>query len=128
VGLAVHAHLFEPIYNYKTNSVTIGFSHKNTSLIEKTPNTYGGITKLLENGTIKTGQQIWGKYQNGKVDAVVIEKGKIRLLLNGLEFNSLSMAAQEIVGYSINGWRWWRTIGSDGKEYTLDELRGKNPN
>ena len=128
VGLYVHAHSFEPIYTFKTKLVTNDFSHENIPSMEKTPTTYGGITRLLENGTIKIGQQIWGNYQNGKVEAVVIENGKIRLLPNGPEFNSLSMAAKGIVRYSVNGWRWWRTIGIDGKEYILDELRGIKPN
>ena len=72
---------------------------------------------------MKTGQPIWGNYQNARVSAVVTESGKIRLLNSGLEFGSLSMAAQEIVKYSVNGWTWWKTLGNDGKEHTLEEIR-----
>jgi hypothetical protein len=59
---------------------------------------------------------------------VITENGKIRILPDGREFNSFSMAAQEIVGHNINGWLWWRTLGNDGKEHLIDDFRKKKQN
>jgi hypothetical protein len=123
VGLSVHAHLFEPIYFRKAEFATTNVITETIKVRASKNATYGGIIKLIEDGNLKIDQSIWGNYQNARVGAAVTESGKIRLSNNGLEFSSLSMAAQEIVKYSINGWIWWKTLGNDGKEHTLDELR-----
>jgi hypothetical protein len=125
VGLVVHGHLFESLYPYKVELAKTSSIPMTTIVRQRQPTTYDGINKLLKNGTLKSGQRIWGNYQNGKVDAIILENGKIKLSDSGLEFSSLSMAAQEIVKYSINGWRWWKTLGNDDKEHMLSELRKK---
>ena len=80
---------------------------------------YYGIASLF----IEPGQKIYGWHKDKKYEARVMPDGNI-LLQDGRKFSSLSMAAfKGIIGHEVNAWNWWRTVGEDGREYKLDELR-----
>ena len=126
IGLAVHAHLFEPLYQAaprKIATVEVGKSE-----IIAAQKTEGRVTikDLLDAGIIKPSQVIFGYHKDKKYEATILDDGRIRLLHNRSEYNSLSVAAyQGIVGHEVNGWKWWRTTRVSGRECKLDELRNE---
>ena len=49
-----------------------------------------------------------------------------KVQFDGTLFPTPSASAVHIVGYNVNGWRWWRYLDqSSGKEQPIDRLRGK---
>lgn len=125
VGLEVHAHLFEPLYEVPPQKTVI--SEVTKEKITPTPKVEKRVTiKDLMNagGMLSTSQIIYGYHQGKRYEARILHDGRIKMLHSGSEYNSLSMAAfKGIVGHEVNGWKWWHTIGEDGKECRLDELR-----
>jgi hypothetical protein len=115
VGLAVHAHLFEPLYARKEKE-------------EGEPKGGGEmpvtVKDLLDANILKVGWLIFGEHKGKTYEARILHDGKIKLLHDGSEYNSPSMAAfKGIVGHQVNGWKWWHTVTENGKVYRLDDLR-----
>jgi len=124
VGLTVHAHIFQPLFTEQNiqqeTTQQIKVNSKTSSKID--------ISELINSGKLQIGQIIFGNHNNKKYEGTILPNGKVKLSHNGQEFNSLSMSAKSIVTYNINGWRWWKTIGPDGKEITIAQLYQKcNP-
>jgi hypothetical protein len=128
VGLEVHAHLFKPLDSVlpspkKPEKVTetrppvisVGKSRKQKRIT---------IPNLIGATLIQPGQTIYGLHKGNKYEARIMPDGKIKLLHDGREFNSLSLAAfKGIVGHEVNGWNWWHITDEDGRDCKLDELR-----
>jgi hypothetical protein len=123
VGLAVHVHLFEPLFQSQIKTIVVSNTSK-----EQIPATHQferrvTIQDLIGATIIKPDQKIYGWHKNKKYEARVMPDGEI-LLQDGRKFSSLSMAAfKGIVGHEVNGWKWWHTVAEDSREYKLDELR-----
>jgi len=121
VGLAVHTHLFEPLYQTPTEIVNI---IQPKGEIITTQRAEGGVSvkNLIDANILKVGQVIYSWYKGNKYEATILHDGRIYLIHDGSEHTSLSTAAGGIAG-SVNGWVWWHTIRENGKECKLDELR-----
>ncbi len=128
VGLAAHAHLFEPVFQAPTRLITP------TGLIDEGLTTDNGrgrmkrssvtVNELVEAGFLKVDQVIYGSHKGQRYEALIMKYGRIKLSHNGSEYDSLSMAAfNGIVGHETNGWKWWHTTRENGKECSLAELR-----
>lgn len=82
------------------------------------------IQDLIGATMIEPGQTIYGWHKGKKYEARIMPDGKIKLLPDGSEFNSLSLAAfKGIVGHEVNGWKWWHITDKDGRDCKLDEFR-----
>ncbi len=116
-GLAVHAHLFEPVFSAPIRT-PIEVEPEGEEKVAVT------IKDLLAADILKVGWLIYGEHKGKGYEARILEDGKLKLIHNGTEYNSLSMAAAKgIVGHEVNGWKWWHTVTESGKECRLDELR-----
>jgi len=124
VGLAVHAHLFEPLYKPTTTvehpyvAPTIGVI---TSTKKKEDET---IQRLLDTGLIQVKQKIFKNHKGRRYEGEILTPDKIRLLHDGTEWGSVSKAGEHITQYQVNGWTWWHTI-ANGEECLLADLRSK---
>jgi len=121
VGLGVHAHLFEPVFQVFTEKGAKakpqgGVSGKKKQRIPVT------VKDLIDANILKIDQVIYRPYKGNKWEARILHDGKIKLLFDDNEYNSLSTAAKSIAG-SVDGWEWWRTTRENGSECVLDELR-----
>ena len=123
VGLLVHAHLFQPVFQVPTGlSPIVGPEDE----VDRTRKDLGRVTvkNLIDNNILKVGQEIYRWYKGNKYIAIVLHDGKVKLIRDNSEHNSLSTAAKRIAG-SVDGWEWWHTIGENGRECKLDELRNE---
>lgn len=126
VGLNVHAHLFEPLYEpckqLTVDSVT-GPEDKGTKV-----ETIKRVTlqHLVNAKLVNPGHKIFSNYKDKRYEAEMTATGKLRLLHDNTTWNSLSQAAQHITGTAINGWIWWHTL-KEGQECLIDDLRKKLP-
>lgn len=128
VGLAAHAHSFEPVFQAPTRLITPTGS---TDEVLTPRKSRGQITRssvtvkeLVDADFLKVGQVIYGSHRGQRYEALIMKDGRIKLSHNGSEYDSLSMAAfKGIVGHEINAWRWWHTTRENGKECSLAELR-----
>ncbi len=118
---AVHAHLFEPIFQASAEKGDAGKLQGEAGGEKKwrIPTT---VKDLIDANILKVGQVIYRPYKGNKWEATILNEGKVKLLFDGNEYNSLSTAAKMIAG-SVDGWEWWYTIRENGKECKLDELR-----
>lgn len=120
VGLPVHAHLFGPMFQAPPKEIIANDLIKDsiTTTVEKRVT----IKNLIDANILKVGQVIYRSYKGNKWEARILHDGKIKLLFDDNEYNSLSTAAKMIAG-SVDGWEWWHAIRENGKECKLDELR-----
>ncbi len=124
IGLGVHAHLFEPLC--APSPIKIGIAETPKEEITTTRGVEERLTirDLINAGIVKVGQIIWGWHKGKRYDACILDDGRIRLVHDSSEYNSLSVAAfKGVVGHEINGWKWWHTKRESGKECKLDDLR-----
>jgi len=124
IGLAVHAHLFEPLFQPQRKKIAMIERAKEE--IPVTPKVEGRVTiqDLIDANIIEPGQTIYGWHKGKKYEARIMPAGEIKLLPDGSYFNSLSMAAfKGIIGHEVNGWVWWHTTRENGTECLLDALR-----
>ena len=123
VGLAVHAHLFEPLYQPPPKKIIITEITKEE--ITTTPKVEKRVTikNLIDAGILKVDQVIYGWYRDKRYEARILRDGKIKLAHNGSEYDSLSAAGTGILHYAVDGWTWWHTTKEDGTECLLAELR-----
>jgi len=124
LGLAVHAHLFEPLYQPPPKKIIITeVAKEEMSPIQKVEKRVT-IKDLMDSGYMQVGQPIYGLYKGKKYHAdILLPTGRIKLGHNGSVYDSPSAAAKSIVGHEIDGWIWWRTTRANGEECLLDELR-----
>jgi len=122
VGLAVHAHVFEPPIQPLIRKIVVSDTRKEEILDTHQVEGRTTIDNLIDARMIKFGQAIYGWHKGKKYEARILPDG-IRLP-DGRKFSSLSMAAfRGIVGHQVNGWNWWHTTKEDGTECLLSELR-----
>ena len=124
VGLAVHAHLFEALYKPNLPPTEIMPTIKREGKITGTRQ--GGritVKNLVDANLVKVGQKIYGSHLGKRYEGTILPEGRVKLLHNYSEWDSLSAAGKEILGYEVDGWTWWRATREDGRECKLDELR-----
>ncbi len=127
VGLAVHAHLFEPLY------AVLPPPKKPEEVTETRPPVISveklripkrvTIRDLLGDDIVKVGQEIYRIHKGQRFAGTILADGSIELTHTGMKFNSLSAAAGGVTGVSEDGWIKWYTRQEDGVEYLMDELR-----
>jgi hypothetical protein len=124
VGLSVHAHLFEPLYQPR-NKIPGGEIIIAGTTIKPDVTKRVTIKDLMDSGIVKSGQTIYGWHKGKKYEAIILFTGEIELAHthDGSVYNSPSAAGKRILGHEIDGWTWWRTTGANGEECLLDELR-----
>ncbi len=126
LGLAVHAHLFEPLYRVLPKKVTITEITKEEITTAYEVEERVKIKDLINVGILKPDQIIHGHHGDKRYEARILHNGIIKLLHNGSEYDSLSMAAHKgILGYAVNGWKWWHTARENGEKCRLIELRSE---
>lgn len=89
---------------------------------------YGvALLDLLQSGLISTDDKLelqWSK-DSPKYEARVKPDGSI--VAKGLgewrQYDSLSTAASKIAGQSLNGWKHWRRVNSNGTSTALQDIR-----
>jgi hypothetical protein len=121
-GLAVHAHLFEPLYRVSTRIITPIQQIVDTITTVKAEGRVS-VKNLLDANILRGGQVIYKVHKGRRFEGKVLDDGSIELAHTAEKFVSLSMAAQAIAGTAINGWVWWHTTRANGTECLLDELR-----
>lgn len=124
VGLSVHAHLFEPLYQAPPEK---------TAITERTEDLVSTIRKvgkrvtvrdLMDSAIVEPGQTIYGWHKGKKYEATILmPTGRIQLAHDDSVYNSPSAAGKRILGHEIDGWTWWRTTRANGEECLLDKLR-----
>lgn len=126
VGLAVHAHSFEPLYQTPTE---IGTIIQPKGEIITTRKVEGRVTlkNLIDGNILKVGQLLYGIHQGKKYEGKVLAEGRI-LVDDGEIFDSPSGAASKVRGHAEDGWRFWYTTGENGRECKLEELRREYKN
>jgi len=92
VGLGVHAYLFEPVFQVFTEKGAKakpqgGVSGKKKQRIPVT------VKDLIDANILKIDQVIYRPYKGNKWEARILHDGKIKLLFDDNEYNSLSTAA-----------------------------------
>ena len=123
VGLAVHAHLFEPLY--KPTTVEHPYVARTKGVITPTKKKEDEtIQQLLDTGLIQVKQKIFKNHKGRRYEGEILNPDKIRLLHDGTEWGSVSKAGEHITQYQVNGWTWWHTI-ANGEECLLANLRSK---
>lgn len=122
VGLAVHAHLFEPVFQAPVRVIP---PVKQEDKVVTPPKVVRPVTvrNLIDAGILKAGQVIYGEHKGRRYEGEVLSNGNIAIVHTGEVFDSPSGAASQIRGYQEDGWRWWRTSRENGKECKLAELR-----
>ena len=123
VGLAVHGHLFKPLYQAPPKEITIIEGTKKATTTPPKVEKRVTIKDLIDADIIKPNQVIYGRRRDRRYEARILDDGRIKLLHNGSEYSSLSAAGKSILGHEIDGWVWWRTTQENGKECNLAELR-----
>jgi len=123
VGLAVHAHLFEPLYQPPPKKIIITeVAKEEITPIQKVEKRVT-IKDLIGATIIEPGQTIYGWHKGKKYEARIMPDGKIKLLHDGSEYDSPSRAGKAILGHEVDGWIWWHITDKDGRDCKLDELR-----
>ncbi|MCJ7744208.1 MAG: hypothetical protein MUO99_06575 [Dehalococcoidales bacterium] len=121
VGLAVHAHLFEPLCeSEKGEKGEKGNGEKGGRKSGKRVT----VKDLMDSGIVEAGQTIYGWYKGRKYEAtILLPTGRIQLAHDDSVYNSPSASGKRILGHEIDGWTWWRTTRANGEECLMDELR-----
>lgn len=120
IGLPVHAHLFEPVFQAPTKLIT------RTEPTGEVTKVTGRVTAkdLLDAGILQVDQVIYGWYpKNTKHEGKVLNNGSIELIHTGEKFPSLNAAVSHITGTAWDAWYWWYATREDGTECLLNELR-----
>jgi hypothetical protein len=125
IGLNVHAHLFEPLYSKVASPSTSPQPPQPSHLSQQSKRV--GLQDLINAGLLNPGQKLSKVYKNTRYEALVTPAGKIKLLHDHTEWDSLSGASDHITRTSTDGWEWWRTLLKDGQECLMDDLREKLP-
>lgn len=77
------------------------------------------LQDLLNEGLLQPGQEI--RFERRDVHAQVTSKGTV--LFNGKEYTSLSTAAKNVSGTSLNGWIVWGVLTKEESWIPLTHLR-----
>jgi len=125
IGLSAHAHLFEPLYSKVASLSTSPQPPQPFQLSQQSKRV--GLQDLINAGLLNPGQKLFKVYKNIRYEALITPEGKIKLLHDHTEWDSLSGASDHITRTSTDGWEWWRTLLKDGRECLMDDLRKKLP-
>ena len=66
--------------------------------------------ELVPRDSLRPGLRLMTHYHGDRCDAEIVEgsDGKLLVRVAGLEYRSLTAAAQAITGSATNGWTFWR--------------------
>jgi hypothetical protein len=94
------------------------------AVTERTRAHFGvSVAKLVEHGYIERDARLIGSFADTECHAQLTSDGKIRVE-SGEVFDSPSPAAIAVLNRgSWNGWTFWRVVGPDGTQATLDAIR-----
>lgn len=124
---AVHAHLFEPVFQAPSKLITTIEQKAEVITTRKLAGEVlakrATVKNLIDANILKVGQVIYGWHENKRYEGAVLSNGDIAIVHTGEVFDSPSGAASHIRGYQEDGWRWWYTTRESGKECKLGELR-----
>ncbi len=68
--------------------------------------------------------RIFGRHKGNQYEGQLLRGWRVQF--DGKTYDTPSAAAVHIIGYNVNGWRWWRYLDeSTGKEQPIDRLRGR---
>ena len=85
------------------------------------------LKDLVEGGYLAADQHIEFSYKNGEVRAEgkVTANGSVSIQTDSdwEDFASLSAAAKDIAGRSLNGWIYWSKVNPNGSPVLLEEIR-----
>jgi hypothetical protein len=123
VGLQVHAHFFEPIYDSFVNVSLATSVSKPEITSQSEPKMRVTIKDLIDSGILRAGQKIFRTYKEQKYEAKTLSDGSIELSSDGIIYPSLNSATKSIVGGAWDAWYFWSTEGKDGSVCQLFELR-----
>ncbi len=124
VGLAVHAHLFEPLYQAPPKKVAITERTEDLVSTIRKVGKHVTVKDLMDSAIVEPGQTIYGWHKGKKYEATILmPTGRIQLAHDDSVYNSPSAAGKRILGHEIDGWMWWRTTRANGEECLLDKLR-----
>jgi hypothetical protein len=126
IGIAVHAHLFEPLYKPREHAKAEPVLGTKAEEVKVKATKRVTLQKLLDTGLVNPGQKIFSNYKGKRYEAEITDTGKLRLLHDNATCNSLSRAATHITGTEIDGWTWWYTF-KDGQKCLMDDIRKKLP-
>lgn len=121
-GLAVHAHLFESLFQRSYKRIANTKIDKEKIITRQNFEKRVTAKDLIDANILKVGQIIYGWHHNRKYEGKVLSDGSIELLHTGKKFPSLNAAVYDIKG-AEDAWRWWLTNRENGSEYVLDKLR-----
>ena len=123
IGLGVHAHLFESLYQPPPKKIIItDVAKEKTPPIQKFEKRVTA-KDLIDANILKVGQIVYGWHHNTKYEGKVLNDGSIELLHTGEKFPSLNAAVYHVKGSAEDAWRWWLTTRENGSECVLNELR-----
>ena len=85
------------------------------------------LKDLVEGGYLAADDHIEFSYKNGevRVEGTVTANGSVSIQADTdwEDFASLSAAAKDIAGRSLNGWIYWWKLNPNGSPVLLDEIR-----
>lgn len=83
------------------------------------------LRDLFEAGLIKDGQKFFREMYNKYFEVAFEAPDRVRRIQDGRVkyYDSLSGAAVDLTGTSINGWIWWRVGDPQGVSQSVDVLR-----
>jgi hypothetical protein len=125
-GLAVRAHLFEPMYEALPERIEDNEVMKDK--INETRKTEKSVTikDLIDADILKVGQIIYRRGEKHKYEAKILKDGSIKTIPDGKEFPSPNAAIKYLTnGGSFDSWYFWKTTKEDGTECKLEEFREK---
>ncbi len=123
IGLPVHIHLFEPLYQAPPKEITITEITKEAITTTHKDEKRVTAKDLIDANILKVDQIVYGWHHNTKYEGKVLNDGSIELLHTGKKFSSLNAAVYHVKGSAEDAWRWWLTTRENGSECVLDELR-----
>ena len=124
VGLAVHAHLFKPLYAESSSDgpragvIKIGTQKEEGQRSGKRVT----VKDLIDANMVKIGQVIYRSYNGRRFEGRILSDGNVELLHNGKKL-SLNRAASDVTGGAVDAWTWWYILRENGEECLLDECR-----
>lgn len=93
---------------WSPDALGLGGGMPSEETTQKNRKAFHGVTlsDLLETGLVSAGETLAGSRSGVEYRATVLADGRIRTE-NGVEFDTLSGAADTLTGKSINGWEFW---------------------
>ena len=73
------------------------------------------MPKKIKHEMPPVGTRLKGRTKGNDVYAEIVsrEKDTVGILFNGVVYDSMSAAARAATGWSIDGWLFWKIVGSE---------------